>query len=177
MLISIPDVPGSFQQLQNVIHPRTVTEFSYRFNEDQKDAFIYTSFSVVDRKKELSQVLKELNQLNFEAIDISQNEMAKSHGRYLVGGQANLPNERLYTFEFPEKPSALTNFLECLKGSWNLTLFHYRNHGSDIGKVLAGFDVPDADLPKFQQFLDDIGYVYADESDNMVYKKLLNSSK
>lgn len=176
MLISIPDTPGSFQQLQNVIHPRTVTEFSYRFNENQKDAFIYTSFSVVDRKKEISQVLKELKQLNFEAIDISQNEMAKSHGRYLVGGQANLPNERLFTFEFPEKPSALTNFLECLKGNWNLTLFHYRNHGSDVGKVLAGFDVPDSDLPKFQDFLNEIGYVYCDESENLVYRKLLNSS-
>jgi threonine dehydratase len=179
MLISIPDVPGSFQKLQSVIHPRTVTEFSYRYNsnqengEDIQQASIYTSFSVVDRKKEISQVVKELEDLGFSAIDISQNEMAKSHGRYLVGGSANLPNEKLFSFEFPEKPGALTKFLDCLMGNWNLTLFHYRNHGSDMGKVLAGFDVPGQDAEKFQSFLDDTGYVYHDETENLVYKKLL----
>lgn len=180
MLISIPDIPGSFQKLQSIIHPRTVTEFSYRYNENQEtedksvqNAFIYTSFSVIDRKKEISQVMKELEKLGFSAIDISQNEMAKSHGRYLVGGSANLPNERLLNFEFPERPGALTKFLEHLKGSWNLTLFHYRNHGSDIGKVLVGLDVPHSDEGEFQQFLKDINYIYTDESDNLVYKKFL----
>lgn len=179
MLISIPDVPGSFQKLQNIIHPRVVTEFSYRYNQNQEtgksvqNAFIYTSFSVIDRKKEISQVMKELEKLGFSAIDISQNEMAKSHGRYLVGGSANLPNERLLNFEFPERPGALTKFLEHLKGSWNLTLFHYRNHGSDIGKVLVGLDVPHSEEEEFQKFLKDINYVYTDESDNLVYKKFL----
>ncbi|KAH3678327.1 hypothetical protein WICMUC_001560 [Wickerhamomyces mucosus] len=174
MLISIPDIPGSFSKLQSVIHPRTVTEFSYRFNENgEKNAAIYTSFSVVDRKKEISQVMKELEELNFSAVDISQNEMAKSHGRYLVGGSANLPNERIFSFEFPEKPGALTRFLECLKDKWNLTLFHYRNHGSDIGKVLAGFDVPTSDSERFQHFLADIGYDYTEETENLVYQKLL----
>ena len=179
MLISIPDTPGSFQKLQSVIHPRTVTEFSYRYNSNQENgkeiqnASIYASFSVVDRKKEISQVIKELEDLGFSAIDISQNEMAKSHGRYLVGGSADLPNEKLYNFEFPEKPGALTKFLECVKGNWNLTLFHYRNHGSDVGQVLAGFDVPPQDTEKFQTFLEETGYTYQDESDNVVYKKLL----
>lgn len=179
MLISIPDTPGSFQKLQSIIHPRTVTEFSYRYNSNEENgdkvqsASIYTSFSVVDRKKEISQVVNELNDLGFSAMDISQNELAKSHGRYLVGGSAKLPNEKLYGFEFPEKPGALTRFLECLKGKWNLTLFHYRNHGSDMGKVLAGFDVPDQDSAKFQQFLDDTGYCYIDETSNVVYQKLL----
>lgn len=179
MLISIPDTPGSFQKLQNVIHPRTVTEFSYRYNSNQENgkdvqyASIYTSFSVVDRKKEISQVTKELEDLGFSALDISQNEMAKSHGRYLVGGSADLPDEKLFSFEFPERPGALTKFLECLKGKWNLTLFHYRNHGSDMGKVLAGFDVPESDGKKFQTFLDDTGYIYNDETENLVYQKLL----
>lgn len=180
MLISIPDVPGSFQKLQSVIHPRTVTEFSYRYNENQENkdstlqnAFIYTSFSVINREKEITQVMEDLGKLGFSAIDVSQNEMAKSHGRYLVGGSANLPNERLLSFEFPERPGALTKFLEHLKGSWNLTLFHYRNHGSDIGKVLVGLDVPPQEEEQFQQFLSDINYLYTNESDNLVYKKFL----
>lgn len=117
--------------------------------------------------------MKELEKLGFSAIDISQNEMAKSHGRYLVGGSANLPNERLLNFEFPERPGALTKFLEHLKGSWNLTLFHYRNHGSDIGKVLVGLDVPREEEEQFQQFLRDINYIYTDETDNLVYRKFL----
>ncbi|ONH69830.1 Threonine dehydratase, mitochondrial [Cyberlindnera fabianii] len=174
MLITIPDTPGSFLQLQKVIHPRTVTEFSYRFSDSQGgQAFIYTSFSVVDRTKEVAQVTQELEDLGFSAMDISQNEMAKSHGRYLVGGSASLPNEHIYSFEFPEKPGALTRFLENLKGKWNLTLFHYRNHGSDMGKVLAGFDVPPQDTDKFEEFLVSTGYRYIDESENLVYKKLL----
>ncbi|CCH44052.1 threonine dehydratase [Wickerhamomyces ciferrii] len=180
MLVSIPDTPGSFQKLQSIIHPRTVTEFSYRYNENQEkgngatqEAYIYTSFSVIDRQKEISQVLNELEKFGFSAIDISQNEMAKSHGRYLVGGSANLPNERLLNFEFPERPGALTKFLEHLKGSWNLTLFHYRNHGSDIGKVLVGLDVPPQDEELFHQFLKDINYQYKDETENLVYKKFL----
>lgn len=175
MLVTIPDVPGSFQKLQSVIQPRTVTEFSYRFNGNNANstADIYTSFSVVDRKKEIKQVTKELEEVGFAAIDISGNELAKSHGRYMVGGAANLPNERLFSFEFPEKPGALTRFLECLRGKWNLTLFHYRNQGSDIGKILAGFDVPTADHENFQRFLEETGYEHTEETDNIVYQKLL----
>lgn len=183
MLITIPDIPGSFQKLQSIIHPRLVTEFSYRYNDSNKtngskapDAFIYTSFSVIDRKKEIEQVMKELSKFGFSAIDISQNEMAKSHGRYLVGGKANLPNEKLLNFEFPERPGALTKFLNHLKNKWNLTLFHYRNHGSDVGKVLAGFDVPENDEAKFQEFLNEIGYKYVDETNNLVYQAFLKNN-
>ncbi|SCU85635.1 LADA_0D08702g1_1 [Lachancea dasiensis] len=180
MLVTIPDVPGSFKQLQRVIHPRAVTEFSYRYNErgdsdssGAPKAYIYTSFGVVDREKEIKQVLQQLHVLGFEAIDISDNEMAKSHGRYLVGGASNVQNERVVSFEFPERPGALTKFLEGMSDSWNLTLFHYRNHGSDIGKVLAGISVPPEDDKPFQEFLDTLGYEYNDETNNMVYQKLL----
>ncbi|KAH3681188.1 hypothetical protein WICPIJ_007883 [Wickerhamomyces pijperi] len=174
MLITIPDVPGSFQKLQSVIHPRTVTEFSYRFSNNRAaGAEIYASFSVVDRKKEIKQVSKELEGLGFSALDISHNELAKSHGRYMVGGAADLPNERLFAFEFPEKPGALTRFLECLREKWNLTLFHYRNHGADVGKVLAGFDVPIETTADFQKFLEETGYQYTEETDNVVFQKLL----
>lgn len=180
MLVTIPDVPGSFKKLQNVIHPRAVTEFSYRYNEHRHEsssevpkAYIYTSFNVVDREKEIKQVMQQLHSLGFEAVDISDNEMAKSHGRYLVGGASKVPNERIISFEFPERPGALTKFLGGLSDTWNLTLFHYRNHGADIGKVLAGISVPPRENLTFQKFLDDLGYKYQDESDNMVYQKLL----
>lgn len=180
MLVTIPDVPGSFKQLQRIIHPRAVTEFSYRYNEhrhnssaDVPKAYIYTSFNVVDRAKEIKQVLQQLHGFGFEAVDISDNEMAKSHGRYLVGGASKVKNEKIISFEFPERPGALTKFLDGMSDSWNLTLFHYRNHGSDIGKVLAGISVPSEDDAVFQKFLNDLGYKYQDETDNMVYQKFL----
>lgn len=183
-LVTIPDIPGSFKKLQNVIHPRSVTEFSYRYNKHRAidasnnktappKAYIYTSFSVSDREKEVTEVMQQLKDLGFEAEDISDNEMAKSHGRYLVGGASEVANERVISFEFPERPGALTKFLEGLSSDWNLTLFHYRNMGSDVGKILAGISVPPSDDAKFQKFLDDVGYKYHEETDNEVYQKFL----
>ncbi|CCH60303.1 hypothetical protein TBLA_0C05070 [Henningerozyma blattae CBS 6284] len=184
-LVTIPDTPGSFKQLQKIIHPRAVTEFSYRYNEHRPEinsdatkeqvpnAYIYTSFNVVDREREVPEILSKLKAIGFDAIDISDNEMAKSHGRYLVGGASKVPNERIVSFEFPERPGALTNFLDHLSESWNLTLFHYRNHGSDVGKILTGISVPETDEAEFQKFLDDLGYRYGIETDNIVFQKLL----
>ncbi|SCU83241.1 LAME_0C04456g1_1 [Lachancea meyersii CBS 8951] len=178
MFVTIPDVPGSFKKLQKVIHPRAVTEFSYRYNEHADSAgtpqaHIYTSFSVVNREKEINQVLQQLHKLGFEAVDISDNETAKSHFRYLVGGASKMENERVVSFEFPERPGALTKFLDGMSESWNLTLFHYRNNGSDVGKVLAGISVPPKDDHVFQNFLNDLGYKHHDETNNMVYQKFL----
>ncbi|SCU89035.1 LAMI_0D12178g1_1 [Lachancea mirantina] len=180
MLVTIPDVPGSFKKLQKIIHPRAVTEFSYRYNEHRSQgsdgvpkAYIYTSFSVVDREKEIKQVMQQLHALGFDAVDISENEMAKSHGRYLVGGASKVANERIISFEFPERPGALFKFLGGMSETWNLTLFHYRNHGSDIGKVLAGISVPPKEDAGFQKFLVDLGYKYREETDNLVYQKFL----
>ena len=183
MLVTIPDTPGSFKKLQNILHPRQVTEFSYRYNEHQQHhlkgssslpkACIYTSFSCTNRDTELKQVIHDLHKIGFEAIDISDNEMAKSHGRYLVGGAANIPNERIISFNFPERPGALTKFLNGMNHTWNLTLFHYRNHGDDTGKVLVGISVPPKENMTFQKFLDDLGYEYQDVSDNVVFQKFL----
>lgn len=183
MLVTIPDVPGSFKKLQNIIHPRTVTEFSYRYNEHQQHhlkgstnlpkACIYTSFSCAKRDEDLKKVIQDLNKLGFQAIDISDNEMAKSHGRYLVGGAAKIPNERIISFNFPERPGALTKFLNGMNDNWNLTLFHYRNHGSDTGKVLVGVSVPPKENMAFQKFLDDLGYAYEDVTENIVFQKFL----
>ncbi|KAG7807807.1 hypothetical protein KL921_004102 [Ogataea angusta] len=176
LTVQIPDRPGTFAQLNHIIDPRNVTEFSYRISADSEEtglANIFTSFSVIDRNKELGKVMKELEQAGFKAQDLTDNEMAKSHGRYLVGGKVHVPGERIVSFEFPERPGALTRFLSSMEMNWNLTLFHYRNHGDDVGKVLAGICVPPEDNAKFDKFLKDLGYKYKDETDNLVFKTFL----
>ncbi|AGO11474.1 AaceriACR232Cp [[Ashbya] aceris (nom. inval.)] len=180
LAVTIPDVPGSFKRMNQVIHPRAVTEFSYRYNEHARrnqdgtaQACIYTSFSVADPASEVPDVLSRLRSLGFDARDISANELAKSHARYLVGGAARVPNERLFAFEFPERPGALTAFLAGLDSSWNITLFHYRNHGADIGRVLVGIAVPPSESPAFDAFLSGLGYAYQEETANPVYREFL----
>lgn len=179
MLVSIPDVPGSFSKLQNVIHPRSVTEFSYRYSlknakeGDKNNAYIYTSFSVNDRTREVNEIIEQLRELGFGAVDISDNEIAKSHGRYLVGGNADLPNEKIISFAFPEKPGALKKFLASLQNRWNLTLFHYRNHGQDVSKVLAGLDVPPEDEAQLEEILKNLNYYYKDVTDDYVLQRYL----
>lgn len=175
MCIQIPDVPGTFRKLQNIIQPRQVTEFSCRMSDSdiQSDfAEVYTSFNVTDREKELKQILAAMEKEGFIGHDLSQNEMAKSHGRYLVGGKNKL-REKIIHFEFPERPGALDKFLELLKSEWNLTLFHYRNQGDDIGKVLTGINVPESEDEKFQEFLEKLGYKYTDETNNKVFELFL----
>jgi len=106
-------------------------------------------------------------------VDLTDNEMAKLHVRHMVGGHAPVHHERLCRFEFPERPGALTEFLDKLAGRWNISMFHYRNHGADFGRVLAGFEVEDADLPAFRAFLDALGYPYTSEHENPAYKFFL----
>lgn len=173
LAVTIPDIPGEFVKLQQIIEPRSITEFSYRHSGSS--AHIFLSFSANDKKKELEEIISAVEASGNEVIDISDNELAKSHGRYLIGGRSpSIERERMYRFEFPERPGALNSFLNALKSGWNITLFHYRNHGNDIGKVLCGFELPtDAREEDFQQFLDSLGYRYVDESNNVVYQKFL----
>ncbi|KAH3660571.1 hypothetical protein OGAPHI_007157 [Ogataea philodendri] len=176
LTVQIPDRPGTFKQLNKIIDPRNVTEFSYRISVDSEEtglANIFTSFSVIDKNKETAKVLKELEEVGFKAYDLTDNEMAKSHGRYLVGGKVHVPGERIISFEFPDRPGALTKFLSSMEMNWNLTLFHYRNHGDDVGKVLAGICVPEEDNAKFDKFLNELGYKYNEETDNLVFKTFL----
>lgn len=174
LCVRIPDKPGTFKQLQQIIAPRFVTEFSYRYtNSNDGMANIYTSFKVVDREKELPLVFEHLEKAGFLAVDMSDNEMAKSHGRYLVGGNPKIINEKLIHFEFPEKPGALTKFLDLIGTEWNITLFHYRTHGDDIGKVLVGFDIPKEDVASLEGKFSKIGYKWEDETDNEVFKLFL----
>lgn len=175
LCVQIPDVPGTFKKLQKIIHPRNVTEFSCRVSNDAASfSEVYTSFTVVDRAKELQQVMTEMENEGFKVVDLTDNEMAKSHGRYLVGGKNSL-RERIIHFEFPERPGALDKFLTLLKADWNLTLFHYRNHGDDVGKVLTAIQVPENQDEVFNQFLDKLGYKYTDETNNEVFKLFLKN--
>lgn len=180
-VVSIPDRPGEFVKLQKLIHPRSVTEFSYRLVNADHPANIFVSFNVLNKAKEVPAIIEAMtdSEHNFSVLDISNNELAKTHGRYLVGGKPTEHTlkpgqERLYQFEFPERPGALTRFLEALKDNWNITLFHYRNHGNDIGKVLCGFVLPETTSEEeFHEFLDLLGYKYQDETSNIIYKKFL----
>jgi threonine dehydratase len=126
--VLIPERPGTFLQLVNAVLPLSVTEYSYRYN-DPETAAIYISFAVTDRERQKAEVTAAWDKLGFQWEDISGDEMAKSHGRYLVGGIGSGGEERLYRFEFPERPGALQKFLIEMRPGWNISLFHYRNHG------------------------------------------------
>jgi threonine dehydratase len=131
----------------------------------------------VQNRDETHRMVRSLQRHGLKTVDLSDDELAKLHVRHLVGGRmphlVRAPNELLYRFEFPERPGALANFLDALAGRWNISLFHYRNHGSDFGRVLAGLEVEDRDLPAFQSFLEGLGYEYAIESDNPAYRFFL----
>ncbi|KAK9365710.1 tryptophan synthase beta subunit-like PLP-dependent enzyme [Lipomyces kononenkoae] len=174
LMVTIPEKPGSFRHLLDVIFPRAVTEFSYRYSGGD-DAYIYMSFTVDNRAIEVPAILDGLTSKGMKGVDISDNELAKTHGRYLVGGRAKVENERIYRFEFPERPGALKKFLDGLKIGWNITLFHYRNYGSDVGQILAAISVPPEEHSDLQTFLEDLGYPSVDETDNIVYQTFIRA--
>ncbi|BFZ59054.1 threonine deaminase [Saitoella coloradoensis] len=174
MSVTIPEKPGAFGKLHSIIEPRAVTEFSYRYSDSER-AHIYISFTVTDRAQEVPEIISRLAEEGMEASDISDNEMAKSHARYLVGGRASVSHERLYRFEFPERPGALSKFLKGLKSGWNISLFHYRNHGSDVGKILAGIQVAPEEREAFETFLVGLGYPFVDETENEVYTRFMRA--
>ena len=172
LAVTIPERPGAFRQFCSTIGRRTVTEFNYRLaGRDQ--AHIFVGFATQSRQ-DGALLAAQLNASGYETVDLTDNEMAKLHVRHMVGGHApEVRNERLCRFEFPERPGALTQFLEKLGGRWNISLFHYRNHGADFGRVLAGFEVGDEDLAAFRAFLDELGYPYTTEYENAAYKFFL----
>jgi threonine dehydratase len=172
--VEIPERPGSFIELHNAIYPRATTEFVYRYNAPDT-AQVYLSFKLAtkSRETEVSELLATLEKQGMKGYDISDDEFAKSHGRYMIGGAKRVENERLFRFEFPERPGALRKFLSGTQTKWNISLFHYRNHGADIGKVLAGIQVPPEDNAEFDSILKQVGYAFVEETDNPVYKRLL----
>jgi threonine dehydratase len=168
LAITMPERPGAFREFCSVLGRRVVTEFNYRLSS-RNQAHIFLGIATQSRQDGAA-LAAQLNAAGYETFDLTDNEMAKLHVRHMVGGRApDVRDERLCRFEFPERPGALTQFLEKLGGRWNISLFHYRNHGSDFGRVLAGFEVADRDFTAFTAFLDELGYPYTSERDNPAY--------
>ena len=173
LAVTIPERPGAFREFCAAIGRRVVTEFNYRLS-GRGQAHIFVGIATQSRQDGAA-LAALLNASGYETVDLTDNEMAKLHVRHMVGGHAaDVRHERLCRFEFPERPGALTNFLDALGGRWNISLFHYRNHGADFGRVLAGFEVEESDLPAFRAFLDGLGYPYTTEYDNPAYRYFLS---
>jgi threonine dehydratase len=172
LAVTIPERPGSFREFCRLLGKRSVTEFNYRY-ADASTAHLFVGVEVADRH-EKDRLLADLKRHRIDALDLSDNEMAKLHVRHLVGGHApQATDEILYRFEFPERPGALMRFLESMSAGWNISLFHYRNHGADYGRVLVGMQVPPKDKAEFRGFLARLGYDHADETDNPAYRMFL----
>ena len=173
LAVTIPEQPGSFRAFCSLLGTRRITEFNYRY-ADAKEAHVFVGVEVQSRG-EITSLITMLEQNGLQALNLSDNEVAKLHIRHMVGGHApQAEHELLYRFEFPERPGALENFLHSMSHNWNISLFHYRNHGSTLGRVLVGMQVPPEDYPAFEVFLDKIGYVYCDESHNPAYHLFVN---
>ena len=156
-----------------ILGARGITEFNYRYADNQA-AHIFVGVKVEDADKEKEQLLKAMNTDGYAALDISDNEMAILHLRHMVGGHCTqIQDEILFRFEFPERPGALLKFLETIGTDWNISLFHYRNHGAAYGRVLVGIQVPDSQRSRFDEFLEKLGYRYWEETSNPVYKLFL----
>jgi threonine dehydratase len=175
LAVVIPEQPGSFLRFVEMLGRRSVTEFNYRY-ESPQEAHIFVSFGLSQGHPEKDMVVRDLRGAGFAVTDMTDNEMAKLHVRYMVGGRARgIQNELLYRFEFPERPGALLKFLQAIGSRWNISLFHYRNHGSDYGRVLAGIQVPPGERPDFLQHLNELHYAYAEETGNPAYRMFLGA--
>jgi threonine dehydratase len=175
LAVEMPEEPGSFLRFCETLGTRSVTEFNYRF-EQGRPAQIFVGFSISQGRSERDAVVSHLRAGGYRVNDMTDNEMAKLHVRYMVGGHARgIENEVLYRFEFPERPGALMRFLQAVGSRWNISLFHYRNHGSDHGRVLAGIQVPPAERADFVEHLQDLHYAFTEETSNPAYKLFLGS--
>jgi threonine dehydratase len=170
--VTIPEQRGSFKRFCSLVGARNVTEFNYRIS-DKEQAHVFVGVQIADRS-ESSVIARRFEENQFKTLDLTHDELAKSHLRHLVGGKSELAkDELLYRFEFPERPGALMRFLDSMEPEWNISLCHYRSQGGDVGRILIGLQVPAQDMEKFAQFLATLGYRYWDESQNPVYKLFL----
>lgn len=171
--VTIPERAGALKKFCAILGDHNITEFNYRF-DDSKAAHIFVGLQIRNAA-EVTALARSLRRSGYAALDLTDNEMAKLHIRHLVGGRApEATHEIIYRFEFPERPGALMRFLVKMGGRWNISLFHYRSHGADFGRVLVGMQVPPKDKRAFQTFLDSLGYEYADETRNPAYKLFLS---
>ena len=172
LAITLPEKPGAYKKFLSLIGARNITEFNYRYH-DKRDAQVFVGIQVASRAESLK-LVEQLRKHDYATLDLTDDEMAKGHIRHLVGGHSpNIENEILYRFEFPERPGALMNFLNRMSAGWNISLFHYRNHGADYGRVLVGMQVPHSEMGEFRKFLKNLDYAHWDETDNPAYKLFL----
>lgn len=170
----IPEKMGSFRKFIAKLGKRAITEFNYRMS-DPDHAHVFVGLSVKD-DEERAALVKSFDAAGFPSVDMTDNAIAKEHVRHMVGGHVRgVHDEVVYSFEFPEKPGALMNFLSVIAGRWNISLFHYRNHGADHGKVLAGFQVPQKQRNEFAKTLEKVGYQFTDVSDDPAYRYFLGN--
>jgi threonine dehydratase len=175
LAVEIPEHTGSFLRFCEVVGKRSVTEFNYRY-EGARAAQIFVGFGLTAERGEKEGVIASMRSAGYTVHDMTDNEMAKLHVRYMVGGHARgIANELLYRFEFPERPGALLKFLQAIGTRWNISLFHYRNHGSDYGRVLAGIQVPSNERANFLEHLHDLHYAYTEETNNPAYRMFLGA--
>ena len=172
LAVTIPEQAGAFKAFCQLLGNRSITEFNYRYSNPQ-EAHIFVGLAIANAA-ETGKLIYDLAAHGLNAIDLTDNEMAKLHLRHLVGGRApQAEHEVVYRFEFPEKPGALMKFLDSMGHDWNISLFHYRNHGADYGRVLVGMQVPPNEQAEFTEFLQNLGYSYWDETQNPAYKLFL----
>jgi len=170
LAVTIPEKPGSFLDFCRVLGRRNITEFNYRYFDDNA-AHIFVGIAIADGSRDSEELIAQLRENGFAVTNMTGNELAVEHIRYMVGGHApRLLDETVYSFEFPERPGALLKFLSFMGGRWNISLFHYRNHGAAFGRVLMGIQVPKAERRAFHEFLDVIGFAYREETSNPAYK-------
>ncbi|GAB6264064.1 threonine ammonia-lyase, biosynthetic [Photobacterium sp. R1] len=173
LAVTVPERPGAFLDFCRLLGGRAVTEFNYRYNDDTL-ANVFVGIRLIQGQEELDSIITDLRKGGYPVVDLSDDEMAKVHVRYMIGGRPSKPlQERLYSFEFPEYPGALLRFLTTLGTHWNISLFNYRNHGADYGRVLCGFELEDHDLLSFTSHLRELGYQWKDETDNPAYRFFL----
>ena len=170
--VTIPEERGSFRRFCEMLGPRNVTEFNYRI-ADASRAHIFVGIQIHNRA-EAGVIAEHFKTAGFDTLDLTDDELAKLHVRHMVGGKSTLAeHELVYQFEFPERPGALMKFLTSMNPGWNISMFHYRNHGADYGRILIGMQVPPSDQGAFAEFLQTVGYRYWDESNNPTYKLFL----
>ncbi|KAF2863331.1 threonine dehydratase I [Piedraia hortae CBS 480.64] len=176
LAVTIPERPGAFAKVIAAVNPLAVTEFSYRYSHpDHANVFLGLSLPAATRTRYLAQVIERLESDGMKTRDVTSDELVKSHLRYLVGGRTEVSSERLFAFEFPERQGALHKFLTTMQPGLNTSLFHYRNYGGDVGKVLAGIQCPSDQENELRKFLQEIGYRYTEETDNQTYRLFLRS--
>jgi threonine dehydratase len=169
LAVEIPEKPGSFLRFCRLLGRRSITEFNYRYADEQA-AQVFCGVELREGGEERHALIDALGAKGYPVVDMTDNETAKLHIRYMVGGHApQAQNERLYRFTFPERPGALLDFLSGLSRGWNISLFHYRNHGAAYGRVLVGIQLEKSQRREFESFLKELGYRYVEETDNPAY--------